>query len=115
MSKLLLAALAVTALTPALAFGAPTEPPFPLTLTLRDHRFSPSAVSVAAGRPIDVTLTNQDATIEEFDSDDLGVEETVHPKETVHFRIPAQKTGSYDFMGEFHSHTAQGRLTVTPQ
>ena len=112
MSKVLFAVLAVA----VVAASPPLPQPGarPVVLTLKNHRFSPDTVTVTAGTPIDVTLINQDAAIEEFDSDDLDLEETAHPGETIHFRIPAQIPGQYDFMGEFHSSTARGRLIVMP-
>ena len=105
-------ALALLAVSPtALAETAPAASG--VGFTLKDHRFSPDAVILPAGRSVDVTLINQDNTIEEFDSDDLGVEETAHPGETIHFKIGPLKPGAYDFMGEFHPVTAHGTVTAT--
>jgi hypothetical protein len=59
-----------------------------------------------------LTLINQDAAVEEFDSHDLGVEQVVTPKGKVSFSIGPLKPGEYSFMGEFHAATAQGKATV---
>ncbi len=93
---------------PLLAAAATPAPIQTVTFTLRDHRFDPSKVTVRAWQPIEVVLTDKDGTPEEFDSDDLGVEEVVHPGQTIRFRIGPLKPGSYSFIGEHHSETAQG-------
>jgi hypothetical protein len=95
-------------LFPLLAVAAAPVPVQSVTLTLKDHRFQPDKVAVRTGEPIDVVLTDKDGTPEEFDSEDLGVEEVVHPGQTIRFRIGPLKPGSYSFMGEHHADTAAG-------
>ena len=85
-----------------------------VTLILKDHRFSPAAFTVPAGRKVKIILVNQDAATEEFDSHDLKVEELVTPKGRATFSIGPLKPGVYHFMGEFHPQTAQGVVTATP-
>ena len=84
-----------------------------VTMTLKDHRFSPPAVSVPAGVPVRITLTNLDGATEEFDSDDLLVEERITPHEKLTFTVGPLKPGAYHFMGEFHAATAQGVVTAS--
>jgi plastocyanin len=84
--------------------------PEPATLVLRDHRFTPATLTVPAGRKVQIVLVNQDRATEEFDSQDLGVEELVTPNGRVTFSIGPLKPGTYAFMGEYHSETAQGRV-----
>lgn len=91
---------------------AAEPPPVAVTLTLKAHRFSPDTVTAPAGARIIVTLINQDLVGEEFDSDDLRVEEEVTPKARIVFRLGPLKPGTYRFMGEGHPQTAQGRLIV---
>lgn len=86
------------------------EPATTLTLTLKDHRFTPDALVVPAGRKVRILLVNQDPALEEFDSDDLGVEEDVTPNGRTSFSIGPLKPGVYSFMGEFHAGTAKGRV-----
>jgi plastocyanin len=92
------------------AQAAPGEPT--LSVTLKDHRFTPAEFSVPAGVKVRVNLTNLDAATEEFDSHDLRVEELVTPHGRASFLIGPLKAGSYSFMGEFHPATAQGHVTV---
>lgn len=94
------------------AQGARAGPDSVVTLTLKDHRFTPAAVTSPADQRIQVVLINQDRATEEFDSHDLKVEKLVTPGATIRFAIGPLKPGSYSFMGEFHPQTAQGRLTV---
>lgn len=92
----------------SVALAAPAQ----VTLTLKDHRFTPSTVSVPAGQVIQVELINQDLSSEEFDSTDLGVEAEVTPKNRVRFSVGPLKAGSYDFIGEYHPETARGVMVA---
>ena len=83
-----------------------------VTLTLKNHRFTPSSLTVPAGEKVRVLLINQDAATEEFDSHDLRVEELVTPMARASFFIGPLKPGRYSFMGEFHAATALGEVTA---
>ena len=83
-----------------------------VTLTLKDHRFTPSSFSVPAGQRVRIVLINQDLATEEFDSHDLRTEQLVTPKGKVSFSIGPLQPGEYSFMGEFHAATAQGKVTA---
>ncbi len=107
--------IALSAATPFLAAPSLAAPPTPVTvaLALKDHRFSPASLNVPAGVPVRVKLTNLDGATEEFDSDDLTVEQLVTPHGRASFTIGPLKPGSYKFMGEDHPATAQGIVTAT--
>lgn len=92
--------------------GLAAAEPVTVSLTLKDHRFSPSAFDVPAGEKVRIVLTNRDAATEEFDSHDLRVEQLVTPNGRTSFTIGPLKPGAYDFMGEFHPRTAQGRVNA---
>jgi plastocyanin len=83
-----------------------------VTLTLKDHRFTPEQIEVPAGRKIRIELINLDPVMEEFDSEDLRVERDVTPRGKVSFEIGPLKPGRYDFMGEMHADTASGTITA---
>ena len=108
-----LVAAVLIAATAGAALAAPQ--PRIVTLTLKDHRFSPSRIPVAPGERIRIELTNLDAASEEFDSVDLGVEADVAPHGRANFEIGPLKPGRYDFMGELHPETASGRIEVGPE
>ena len=95
------AALAVALCGTAFAAG-------PVSVTLKDHRFTPAQITVPANQPIVIHLTNQDATAEEFDSTALEVEKVVAGNSEGDVHIRALSPGKYPFMGEYHSTTAQG-------
>lgn len=83
-----------------------------VTLILKDHRFTPSTLTVPAGQPVRIELRNQDGTAEEFDSEDLHAEKDVGPHAKVVIQIGPLKPGTYHFMGELNSKTAQGQVIV---
>ena len=95
---------ALLALLAAPAFGADNT----LSLTLKDHKFSPAEIHVKANTPTTVTLTNDDDQTEEFDSTSLKIEKVVTGHATGVMRWRPLAPGRYPFMGEFHSDTAQG-------
>ena len=103
--------------TTAIGFSAGATLPGPapsLVLTLKDHRFSPSTLTIPAGARVRVTLINRDAATEEFDSHDLRIEQVVTPMGKASFNVGPLRAGQYSFIGEFHASTAQGKLVVTP-
>ena len=77
-------------------------------LTIKDHKFTPDEIKVPANQRVVITVVNDDATAEEFDSSALKVEKVVagHSRGTV--RIGPLKPGRYPFIGEFHEATAKG-------
>ena len=101
MKSALLLCTALLAATPALADG-------PIEMTLKDHKFTPSQITVKANEPVVIHLTNKDATAEEFDSTALKVEKVVAGNSDGLVRIRPLPPGKYPFMGEYHSATAQG-------
>jgi hypothetical protein len=79
-----------------------------LTLTIKDHKFTPSEVKVPANKRVTLTVINDDATPEEFDSHALKVEKVVAGKSKGIVRIGPLKPGRYPFIGEYHESTAKG-------
>src|SRR5438105_1158799 len=99
----------------SLLLGAPAvraEPPAPVRLVLKDHRFAPDRITVPAGQPVRIELLNQDAATEEFDSEDLHVERDVTPHGRTVFTVGPLKPGTYGFMGELHADTASGVIVA---
>jgi hypothetical protein len=79
-----------------------------LTLTIKDHKFTPTEIKVPANQRVAITIINQDDTAEEFDSTALKVEKVVAGKSQGVVRIGPLKPGRYPFIGEFHEATAKG-------
>ena len=101
MREILLAALSAGLVLSGAQVAAADTPS--VTLTLKNHRFTPSSFSVPAGQKVKIVLVNQDVATEEFDSHDLQVEEVVTPMGRISFTIGPLKPGQYSFMGEFHA------------
>ena len=84
----------------------------PVSLTIKDHRFSPDQVTVPAGEKFKIEVVNQDDTPEEFESHDLKVEKIVTPGGKITVTAGPLKPGKYRFVGEYHKDTAHGTITA---
>ena len=78
--------------------------------TLPGRRFTPSEIKVPANKRIEITVINEDATAEEFESHPMKVEKVIPGKSKGIVRIGPLKPGRYPFVGEFHESTAKGVL-----
>ena len=83
-----------------------------VTLVLKDRRFSPALIEAPADARIRIHLINRDSALEEFDSDDLGIERDVTPHGETTFTLGPLKAGTYHFVGELHSDTAFGVVHI---
>ena len=92
----------------AAALTSPALADAPITLTLKDHKFTPSTIHVKAGQPTLIKMINNDDTAEEFDSSSLKVEKVVAGHSSGNIRLRPLPPGRYPFMGEYHAATAQG-------
>ena len=79
-----------------------------IDVTIKDHRFTPAEIHVPAGKPTQLTIKNEDATAEEFDSTALKVEKVIAGGRSATVRLRPLGAGRYPFMGEYHADTAQG-------
>ncbi len=79
-----------------------------LTTTIKGHRFEPAEIRVPAGKRITLTVINDDATPEEFESHVLKVEKIIPGKSKAVVQFGPLKPGRYEFEGEFNSKTAKG-------
>ncbi len=81
-------------------------------LSIKDHKFSPTAVEIPADTKIKLLVKNEDATPEEFESHELNREKVISGKSQATIFIGPLKPGEYKFFGEFHQDTAQGKIVV---
>jgi len=81
-------------------------------VVIRDHKFEPVELTVPAGQKIKLLVDNQDATPEEFESNELNREKIVTGKATITVFLGPLEAGRYPFFGDFHQETAQGVLIV---
>ena len=80
------------------------------TVTIKNHRFTPSEIKVPANKRIQLTVVNDDPTPEEFESREMKVEKVIPGKSKGVVRIGALAPGRYPFFGEFNEATAKGVL-----
>jgi cupredoxin-like protein len=83
-----------------------------ITLTLKEHLFVPSEVSVPAGERFRIEIENQDPTPAEFESADLRVEKIVVPGGKIAVMAGPLKPGIYKFFDDYHPDTAKGTVTA---
>jgi hypothetical protein len=81
-------------------------------LTIKDHHYQPERLEVPAGVKFKLSVSNQDATAEEFESHDLSREKLVAPGGEVTVFLGPLSPGEYRFFGDFHQDTAQGVLVA---
>jgi|SRR5215469_12175661 len=102
-----LAAFVIAGVAAFLVLPAIADDP-PIALTLKDHKFTPAVIHVRANAPSQILLNNEDSSSEEFDSSALHVEKVVPGGQKGIVRLRPLPPGRYNFMGEFHSDTAEG-------
>jgi len=85
---------------------------FEAHLTIREHKFEPAELTVPAGQKIKLLVENQDATPEEFESNELKREKIVVGKGTITVFLGPLDAGRYPFFGDLHQETAQGVLVA---
>lgn len=77
-------------------------------LVIKDHKFSPSELIVPAGKKVKLVIDNQDATPEEFESEELKREKVIAGNSKGTVFIGPLDAGTYHFTGEFNESTAKG-------
>ncbi len=100
--------LYITLLLPFTAHAADAD----FKLVINDHRFQPAEFTIPSGTKIKLTVENQDATPEEFDSHPLNREKVIAGHSTATIYIGPLAPGRYTFTGEFHDTTAQGTIVA---
>jgi len=84
----------------------------PYTIVIKDHLFNPASLTIPAGQKIKLTVENQDATVEEFESYDLNREKIVSGNKQIIVFIGPLSKGTYKYFGDFHQKTAQGSIVA---
>ena len=107
--------ISVPAVALALALAAPlaaADEPARVTITLKDHKFSPAEPTAPAGKPILLEVVNQDGTPAEFESKAFKVEKVIVGGGTVTINLRPLKAGRYRFFDDYHEATTEGFLVV---
>ena len=110
MTRRLTAAFLVAIATVMVATAARAADPKEIPITIENNRFSPEEIKVKAGEPFVLVVTNKDKAPEEFESRELRVEKVIPAGKTVRIKVAGLRKGTYPFIGDFHSKTAQGRI-----
>lgn len=77
-------------------------------IVIKDHIFTPSEITVPAGKKILLNIDNQDPTPEEFESHELHREKIIKGNSKAVIAIGPLEKGEYKFVGEFNEKTAKG-------
>jgi hypothetical protein len=81
-------------------------------IRFQDHHFVPQKLSIPAGQPSMLKVTNASNETIEFESFKLNREKALSPGETISVRLPALDSGTYDFYDDFHQDVPQGAIVV---
>lgn len=81
-------------------------------LTIKNHMFEPSVLTIPAAQKVKLVIKNEDATPEEFESHPLNREKIIPGNSTGVILLGPLDAGEYSFVGEFHEDTAHGKLIV---
>ena len=81
-------------------------------IVIKEHRMNPSELQIPAGQKVRLVVDNQDPTPEEFESHSLNREKIIPGNSKATIFIGPLKSGTYEFFGEFHQETAQGKIIV---
>ena len=96
----------------SLSLGAYAQAQPQLDLVIKDHKFSPDRIEVPAGKKVKLVVDNQDATPEEFESEQLKVEKVIPGKSKATIYVGPLRPGEYKFVGEFNEKTAKGVIVA---
>jgi plastocyanin len=83
-----------------------------VSVTLKDHKFSPAELTAPAGKPIVIEVVNQDTTPAEFESKPLRVEKVVPGSGTITVQVRPLPPGRYRFFDDYHESTTVGFLVA---
>ena len=79
-----------------------------VSVTLKDHKFSPAEPTAPAGKPIIIDVSNLDSTPSEFESKTLRVEKVVPGGGKISVQIRPLAPGRYRFFDDYHEDTTEG-------
>jgi len=89
------------------AFAAETY-----ALTLKDHHFTPSELTIPANTKVKISVKNLDKETAEFMSDDFKGGKVIPGGQQATFFIGPLKAGTYGFFDEYHEAPSKSVLTV---
>ena len=81
-------------------------------ITLENHHFMPTELSIPAGQKIKIIVKNLDATPAEFESEDLRREKVIGAKSEIVVSVGPLKAGNYAYVDDFHRTTTTGTIVA---
>jgi len=79
-------------------------------LSLKEHKFTPSELTIPADKRVKLTIKNLDSTPAEFESQNFTAEKVVPAGGEVSLYIGPLKAGTYGFFDDFHEDETKGTL-----
>ena len=104
--------LVLGAFAAGLSMAGPARAEEPYVIVIKEHRMTPAELQIPAGQKVKLLVDNQDPTPEEFESYSLNREKIIPGNSKATIFIGPLKPGTYDFFGDFHQETAQGKIIV---
>lgn len=113
MSKLqVMAVVAAAFLTGSGFVAASAEDVKTYEITVKDKVFTPNQITVKAGEPFRIKLTNANPMPVELESSKLGFEKVVSGFSDILVNVRAQAPGTYTFFDDFHPKETTGQVVV---
>ena len=84
----------------------------PVEISIKNHKFQPSEVSIPANTRVKLIVKNLDSTPEEFESHSMHLEKIIPGGKQAVMWVGPLKPGTYKFIGEFNPKTAKGKVIV---
>jgi hypothetical protein len=81
-------------------------------LTLKEHHFAPSEVTIPANQRVRFVVKNLDPTPAEFESDDFKAEKVIPADQSATILIGPLRPGTYEFHDEYNEDASKSRLIV---
>ena len=81
-------------------------------LDIKNHLFYPEKLIIPANKKVKLIIYNHDDNVEEFDSFDLNREKVIFSNQSAIIFIGPLPAGEYHFFGEYHPHSARGKIVV---
>jgi plastocyanin len=97
---------------PKVKVQAPDARPRTINIIIKDHRFEPAELTLMPQDKVILRVTNTDSSAEEFESVHLKREKVVPGNGTIDIGVGPLRPGVYDFFGDYHKDTAQGKIIV---
>ncbi|HXZ87678.1 MAG TPA: cupredoxin domain-containing protein [Candidatus Binataceae bacterium] len=81
-------------------------------IKLAEGHFEPQTLTVPAGQPLVIKVTNATAKTAEFESFRLNREKVVEPGQVIVVHVGPLSAGSYDFYDDFNQAVPQGSIVA---